>query len=212
MSSMNWTGPGARPRAYVRCARKLARWLPAGVAIGLLAACAGPVGGPTEVAPPSVVVASSGLLASGPDPTEVPGLRQYQVGDAIEISCASAACLTVTIDKVSFAKAYWDKTRMLDDIPEDAGDVFLAFHVVYHAVGKNAAFGSSDWTVYANGSAADVPTAVLHGPKPELDAGPLAVGASSAGWVVQEVPATGPLAVGYQPAGVETLEVVIPRT
>jgi hypothetical protein len=181
------------------------------------------LGGASSPGPTSVAssVAPSDLSQAPPsqppevaseEPSTAPaanGPSQQEVGDVVSITCDGVDCMTVSLDKVAFAKSYRDPQGFLNDTPDTKGDVFLAFHVTYRATGPSADYNEFDWGVYVNDTADDITTFVEHGPKPTLSAGDLPQGKSASGWVVEEVPATGRVVVAYQPGQNDIFEVVV---
>ena len=179
-------------------------------------ACQYDVNGVTEVVyndPTLVLCNLLALTATDAQPTDTPapasGASTQKLGDVIQILCDGTACETVQIDKASFVKYYRDPSGFLNDTPA-RGDVYLQFHVIYRANGPNADYNMFDWAVYVNDTAVDDTSFVLNGPKPELEfKGRLPDGKAAAGWVVQEVPASGRVVIAYQPGLTDIFEVTV---
>ena len=136
------------------------------------------------------------------------GPSTEKVGDVVTITCNGTDCETVEIDKIQTAKFYRDPQGYLNDTPQTKGDVFMAFHVIYKAIGPDADYNPFDWAVYVNDTVDQTTSFVEHGPKPELESGNLPNGKTASGWIVQEIPASGRVVISYQPGQTDIFEVV----
>jgi hypothetical protein len=159
---------------------------------------------------PATLNGANDTPAPSDAPSDAPagGPTTQKVGDKIDITCDGTDCMTVSVDKIETAKIYKDPQHYLDDTVSKKGDLFLAFHVTYKAIGPNADYNPLDWGVYVNDEIDQVETFVSNGPKPELSEGDLPQGKTASGWIVQEVPPTGRVVIAYQPTQTDIFEVV----
>ena len=107
---------------------------------------------------------------------------------------------TATVDKVMFAPTYPGTGGQPRDVPIVRGDVFVAYHVTYHALATTTPHAPAHWGLWIGYRSFRKMAAVRNAPLPLLGSGSLAVGGSVGGWVVQEVPATGQVVIAYTPA------------
>ncbi len=164
---------------------------------------------PQATQAPAASEAPSVAPSAAPSVAPSSGIQQQKVGDTVDITCSGADCLDITVDKVQFAKSYRDPQGYLNDTPTTKGDEFLAYHIIYKAIGPNATYSEGDWAVYANSNLVNIETFVEHGPTPTLGVGDLPDGKSVSGWLVQEVPPTGSLVIAYQPDNTELYEIQV---
>jgi hypothetical protein len=141
-----------------------------------------------------------------PSPTGPP---TYQIGETVPV-VRDGWGLKITISDVTTAKSY--KGSYLTEVPEVAGDVFIAAKVTYEATTDGADYSSADWDAYCAGVAVDGQSFVAFGPKPDLASGSLISGRKAVGYVVYEVPATGEVRMSYKAVifdDTPTFEVII---
>jgi hypothetical protein len=100
----------------------------------------------------------------------------------------------------------------MDDTPLHHGYVYMQVFLTYKALVDGANYNEFDWQLVIDGQDLDtyIPAIVLSGPTPELMSGTLKAGQSASGWIVYEVPPTGPLGLYYafhahQPVATYTL-------
>ena len=137
------------------------------------------------------------------------GPPTYQIGETVPV-VRDGWGLKITISDVTTAKSY--KGSYLTEVPEVAGDVFIAAKVTYEATTDGADYSSADWDAYCAGVAVDGQSFVAFGPKPDLASGSLISGRKAVGYVVYEVPATGEVRMSYKAVifdDTPTFEVII---